>query len=311
LDDEPDIPSIYERSAAPNLVVVPYFLAEGSHVTGDVPHALGLDYGAYPAEVNGRRVYYTPPVGTASVICEVIIQQVQNVVPVSECPVSSAWENFPQVGQTQLGAMLHDNGELTFGQLHITRDTITPINSSSIHEFDNPQEFRRHIRENPFRSLITGDDLPLDWRVRVTSVEQAAAVIETVYPSAWADSVSQNRISAFYPSLNPSPFMERDYSPAKIDHTVKTICGHCVRQPIWYAGQRRIRRNGHTSAGSSEHSQTPAGPRRRLQPRAGDATALRPGGAERTAGPAVGRLGQLEDAHFTPPRLLPSTPRLL
>jgi hypothetical protein len=174
------------------------------------------------------------------VFCEVIIQQVQNVVPVSECPVSSAWENFPQVGQTQLGAMLHDNGELTFGQLHITHDAITPIDSSIIHEFDNPNDLRQHIRENPFRSLTTGDDLPLDWRVRVTSVEQAAAVIETVYPSAWADSVSQNRISAFYPSLNPSPFMERDYSPAKIDHTVKTICGHCVRQPIWYAGQQHL-----------------------------------------------------------------------
>src|SRR5690606_33249356 len=42
LDDEPYIPSIYTRTQTPIIIAVPYFLASGSHVTHDVPGALGI-----------------------------------------------------------------------------------------------------------------------------------------------------------------------------------------------------------------------------------------------------------------------------
>ena len=37
LDDEPDIPSIYRNTRAANIIALPYFLADGSHVRLDVP----------------------------------------------------------------------------------------------------------------------------------------------------------------------------------------------------------------------------------------------------------------------------------
>ena len=42
LDDEPAIPTIYHNTCSPNIIALPYFLAEGSHVTRDVPRALGI-----------------------------------------------------------------------------------------------------------------------------------------------------------------------------------------------------------------------------------------------------------------------------
>lgn len=54
LDDEPAISTIYERSIYPHIIVIPYFLAMGSHATIDVPEALGLAKRQSVATKNSR-----------------------------------------------------------------------------------------------------------------------------------------------------------------------------------------------------------------------------------------------------------------
>ena len=59
LDDEPSIPSIYEITRSPNIVALPYFLADGSHVGIDLPRALGM---AASATAEPRQGAQGPPV---------------------------------------------------------------------------------------------------------------------------------------------------------------------------------------------------------------------------------------------------------
>lgn len=54
LDDDPAIDTIYHTTTAPNIIAVPYFLAPGSHVTIDVPNALGL-----PSDAAQAKLYFT------------------------------------------------------------------------------------------------------------------------------------------------------------------------------------------------------------------------------------------------------------
>ena len=54
LDDEPNIPSIYGSTSARHVLALPFFLAQGSHVSQDVPRALGVSGSDAPERVNGR-----------------------------------------------------------------------------------------------------------------------------------------------------------------------------------------------------------------------------------------------------------------
>jgi sirohydrochlorin cobaltochelatase len=252
LDDNPDIPSLYERTTASKLVVIPFFLAPGSHTTQDVPDALGINYGDYPAQVNGRAVFYTPPIGTDDVICDLILQLARDTgLPFVENPTNDTWGNFPQFGVaefiTTVGARralpLHKQ-TLLFGQLEISGDSVQPTNSTQAITLTNPSDLRRHVRENPFRSLTTATDLPADWIVLITALAQIPAVIETVYPGAIADWAA-NRQGTLEIQLLPDVLQRQqgmfqavgNVDNETISRYVNKVCGQCSRHPTWHDGQ--------------------------------------------------------------------------
>jgi sirohydrochlorin cobaltochelatase len=245
LDDDPNIPSIYERTTAYNLVIVPFFLAAGSHMTQDVPDALGIEYGDYPANVNGRNVYYTPPIGTDEGICDLIIQLARDTgLLFVEQSTDNSWSSFPQAGFDEFLATISGNDILIFGQLQISASDVQPINNTKAIVLDNPADLRRHVRDNPFRSLTTSDDLPADWIVPIQSFEHIAAVVETVYPGAIADWAANRR--GEFQVVPLADVIERQQGmfktlstvdTATIAHHVSSVCGRCMRHPTWHEGQ--------------------------------------------------------------------------
>ena len=252
LDDDPDIPSIYERTDRDNIIAVPFFLAEGSHVSIDLPDALGINYGDYPAEVQGRRVFYTPPVGTDDVILAFIIELMQEIgVEVQAC-ASSEWDNFPRGGVDSLLEVLTSatksartrqavgstEDSLTIGQVEITGDVVRPIGSSNEFSFETVAEIRAHVRENPFRPLSTSDDLPCDWLVPVKDARQIPAIIETVYPGILAEWSVQYRggfvAETWFDVMQRQQGMFRDLATlddATLSHFVTGVCGRCIKHP--------------------------------------------------------------------------------
>ena len=96
LDDDPDIPSVYRSTSAPNIVALPYFLADGSHVSGDVPRALGISGSGMAEAVDGRRLFYCDPVGDHASIVEVILALARDTgLPFEPTAVAGKWERFP------------------------------------------------------------------------------------------------------------------------------------------------------------------------------------------------------------------------
>jgi sirohydrochlorin cobaltochelatase len=245
LDDQPDIPSIYERTTASNLVVIPFFLAPGSHTTQDVPQALGMAYGDYPAQVNGREVYYTPPIGTDDVICDLILQLARDTgLPFVENPTGDVWGNFPQAGVEEFIAHVVLESNFIFGQLQISQQAVHPINSTQAVTLDNLSDLRQHVRGNPFRSLTTATDLSTDWIVPIEHIEQIPAVVETVYPGAIADwAANRQGILEIQPLAAVLQRQQGMFqSLANVDsgtvaRYVNSVCGQCSRYPTWYEGQ--------------------------------------------------------------------------
>jgi sirohydrochlorin cobaltochelatase len=260
LDDTPAIPEIYSLTHAHNIIAVPYFLAPGSHTTLDVPRALGLPVGESVGSVQGRTVYYTPPVGTEESLREVILELAredgQTLKHLSErtkpaeadCTsvgADSAWRCFPAAGRERILREVEQKGEVIFGQLRLTRTEVTFDGDTGPYEtLDNPAALRAWVRENPFRPLATSDDLPRGWRVQVTSPEMLHAVIETVYPGIVGQWDAMRSGLPIKQSLDEvatrqTGMFRRLAGFHKAEKIVAQVCDHCALYPAWQSGAVR------------------------------------------------------------------------
>ena len=263
LDDEPNIPSLYQSSSSKNVIAIPYFLAEGSHVTIDVPDALGIQYGNYPDRVKGRNVYYTPPIGTDDAICRIILELARDTglpfgsidlkvgVDLSSTPttgqqdIDNQWAGFPTAGQDEFIQAIESNKSLVFGQVMVADKKVWHVNekNNNTSALTSSEDIRVFMREDPFRPLPTSDDLPMNWHVDVESMEQAYTVVETIYPSViadWANYKNNNFITETLKDIGTRQVgLFKDIhliEPIVIQNTVEQLCARCMRQPSWLNG---------------------------------------------------------------------------
>jgi sirohydrochlorin cobaltochelatase len=250
LDDTPSIPDIYHLTSAPNIIAVPYFLALGSHTTIDVPQNLGLEPGASSGQVDGRAVYYTPPVGADNGLCEIIMDLAQmpprrnNDTPVDSSPPLHLWErglggeghDFPAAGRDKLISAVHQTGQLIFGQLHLTPHRIHVIGEENpATAIDTPSELRRIVRGNPFRPLPTSHDLPGGWFVDIQSPHMLHAVVETVYPGMVAEWAGHIQPTPLESVIARQTGMFRDLAALTDEQQAqltKDVCATCVRYSV-------------------------------------------------------------------------------
>lgn len=89
MEEDPRIGDCYQMTAARNLVVVPFFISDGLHSFEDIPVLLGEPERVVrercrqgqptwrnPTERHGKRVWYTPSIGSEPHMPEVILERV-------------------------------------------------------------------------------------------------------------------------------------------------------------------------------------------------------------------------------------------
>jgi sirohydrochlorin cobaltochelatase len=245
LDDTPEIPELYALTTQPNVIAVPFFLAAGSHVTIDVPHAIGLAEGQNHAVIQGRSVIYTPPIGMGDDLLDMVITLAADAgAPLYPMRAGTAWDAFPTAGRDALITAVHVSGGLRFGGLWLTPDAVCVWGDEGAQQaIDTPAALRARVREQPFRSLAVADDLPGGWRVAIRHPHQLHAVVETVYPGAVADWAARDDDGFAAPleaTLARQTGMYRALSrlsQAEVTHVVGQVCGGCVRHPTWHDGR--------------------------------------------------------------------------
>jgi sirohydrochlorin cobaltochelatase len=244
LDDTPSISDIYSLTKSPYLVAVPYFLAQGSHTTIDVPRELGIRPNTIDGNVvNGRVVRYTPPVGIDADLRGAILELAREVgMPPRPPHAGSHWDCFPSRGRNVIREMVSRIRVLILGQLRLTGEEVCHVDDDHPTEtINDPAQLRRRIRENPFRPLATSDDLPRGWRVPINhDFRKQHAVVETVYPGASAYLMGTDfpadtadgfeatlaRQTGQYKRLTALGYKQRE---AVVQH----VCSRCVRRPVW------------------------------------------------------------------------------
>ncbi len=247
LDDLPDIPSVYHSTSSPNIIALPYFLAQGSHVSTDVPRALGIAGMATEACVHGRKVAYAEPVGADESVIRAILDLASATgLPFAAQTVGSDWAGFPTSGRRALRQALEARRILRFGQVMVSSERAWHCESD--HEsraFTTPAALRSFVRDIPFRPLPSSADLPVNWHVDLATPADARAVLETVYPGLVADWAAQAKGRIETDSLEDigrrQDGMFKDIhklTRVVIEATLRKVCGQCVRQPTWWQDLR-------------------------------------------------------------------------
>lgn len=248
LDDTPEIAEVYTLTRSPNLLIMPYFLAPGSHTTIDVPRELGLDAGETMGFINGRSVYCQKSLSGYTDLPYVAHQlAIEAGAPLTAAlPRSmthSLWSGFPTAGSEALVERVITEGSMRFGQLYLSREEICVWGDDEPTDvIDSPDVLRARVRENPFRSLATSDDLPTGWRVPIVYLAQIHAVVETIYPGAVADwAAAQEGRLTITPLSELAARQTGMYravgslSEDKQSEMVKRVCSRCVRHPLWFS----------------------------------------------------------------------------
>src|SRR5437016_8732517 len=88
--EEPPLIAEWEQlTNAPNVIVVPFFIADGLHSYEDIPKLLGIEctgmdvFRKNPHQVRGRSLYYGKAIGTDPRFADVIIEQTRKAGSVS------------------------------------------------------------------------------------------------------------------------------------------------------------------------------------------------------------------------------------
>ena len=83
--EEPPLIAEWDRlTNAPNVIVVPFFIADGLHSYEDIPKLLGIDrnepdvFGKNPYRLQGRSLYYARSIGTDPRFADIIVEQTLN-----------------------------------------------------------------------------------------------------------------------------------------------------------------------------------------------------------------------------------------
>lgn len=261
LDEPPHVADVLATIDAPDIVLVPFFVAEGWHTRTTIPEDLGLT-GNLTIR-GGRRIWYTPPVGTLDEVPDVVLA----IAADAGAPLRPSTIHGPRAAGA---SELHDARRAfldwvdeagpagrTFLQLHIqptpdlryevrnSADSGVPSAELSRRGSERTRELARSTAEGQYRPLRYAGDLPRGWIVPDLDADALCAVVAELYPGAvlhwyrgrvdglrlvpypeWAA-----RQTGIYSDLGLLP-------PALVEEAVDGCCAarHCLRTRLWDRG---------------------------------------------------------------------------
>lgn len=253
LDEEPGIESVLEKVEATDIVLVPFFVAEGWHTRETIPADLGL---TGPKTVRGdRTIWYTPPVGTfpeiADLILEITVDQspagVDRPKGVDRSISSDARDAFfewlaasPPEGRDFLQVAILPGSKGDFRLLHREDRDLPIVSLEAYHEPRSALAIARTTDDGSYRPMRTAFDLRRGWVFPALDQNDLWIALSFLYPAAvihWhrfsvggVDVLTFERWAARQTAMYSTL---RDLEPADVDEVVRSLCGTCLRTRLW------------------------------------------------------------------------------
>ncbi len=201
MEEAPFVKDWDELAASPNVVVVPFFIADGLHSYQDIPVLLGLEaeptaaasrndvFRNNPHHLRGRKLYYSSAIGTDPLMVDVILDQARDFelrhgISNVECRMSNVEVELPKpaftIGQVQ-ASRLPDGRWL----LHHVADETTSYPTAAV--FTSPEAAREialYDEAGQFRPLKSAPNLRRGWLLQVANDADLRLALDFIYPGA-------------------------------------------------------------------------------------------------------------------------------
>ncbi len=218
MEEAPFVAEWSKLTTAPNVVVVPFFIADGLHSFQDIPVLLGMreeigaalsEIGVFhhnPHELQGRRVYYSGAIGTEPLMADVILDLVHDfdakhgVIASGSVPkdnLKSALASWLHSGRTEIGEIaITTNTDGTFSLSHIADRGKDDL---QVHHAAHDALFiARNDASGTFRPLHSAPTLNRGWRLDLATLDELCLALDFFYPAAlgMAHALEQNHLTA-------------------------------------------------------------------------------------------------------------------
>lgn len=256
MEEQPFIAKWDQLTDAENVVVVPFFIADGLHSFQDIPMLLGIEdelpapaseasvFRENPIRLRGRNLFYSRAVGTDPSLADVILDQVRDFrrrtefIPFDQIDAEPGKRNqfrstfrIGQVDVQKAGAgfeLRHvDDAEIPDEQLLADANPLAA------------REISKYNSAGDFRPLKASPDLKRGWLLRLTSEDDVRRALDEFYPGALGASehVGRLRIHSFRYTLDRQTGMYR-HARAISDEGARALirkqCGEgCLRRVLW------------------------------------------------------------------------------
>ena len=218
MEEAPFIADWAKLTTAPDVVVVPFFIADGLHSFQDIPVLLGMreetgaalsELGVFhhnPHQLQGRLLYYSGAIGTEAHMADVILDQVHDFDAKhainAECrmpnaELNPALEAWLQSGRNEIGEIaITANADGTFSLCHINDRGQEGLQVH--HDAGEALFIARCNASGAFRPLHSAPTLKRGWRLDLASLDELRLALDFFYPAAlgMAHAFEQNKLAA-------------------------------------------------------------------------------------------------------------------
>jgi len=260
MEEAPFVADWAKLTSAPNVVVVPFFIADGLHSFQDIPVLLGMreetgaalsETGVFhqnPHELQGRRLYYSGAIGTEPLMAEVILDQVHDFD--ARHGVNAGCQPPKDVLNAALAAWLEE-GRDEIGEVSITRNVGGTFSLCHVkdrgrndlqahHAAHDALFIARNDASGAFRPLHSAPTLNRGWRLELATLDELRLALDFFYPAAAGMAHAQEKLAAvpLREMLGRQTGMYRfanNITDEQADAMVGRTCAstRCLRRILW------------------------------------------------------------------------------
>ncbi len=258
MEEPPLIADWVSLTTAPNVIVVPFFIADGLHSWQDIPVLLGMEaeptaaasqmdvFRQNPRHLQGRSLYYASAIGTEPLLAEVMLDQVD---------AFDATHGSSSVAEDLAGWLQQGGGLL--GEISVTSQGTgyairhqAEVGASQLKQFTNPQDAReiaKYDATGNFRPLKSAPTLKQGWELQLGDAAAVRHALDYFYPAAianwsrWQRGLGAHQVVALRDTLKRQTGMYRVTGLMTDDEAqtlvAKTCQGNCARKIVWPLGK--------------------------------------------------------------------------
>ncbi len=218
MEEAPFVAEWAKLTTAPDVVVVPFFIADGLHSFQDIPVLLGMreetgaalsELGVFhhnPHQLQGRLLYYSGAIGTEAHMAEVILDQVHDFdakhgvrsdVRGEKSEVRSTLASWLESGRDEIGEIaISSNADGSFSLCHIADRGKDGLQVH--HEAGEALFIARCDASGAFRPLHSAPTLNRGWRLDLATLDELRLALDFFYPAAlgMAHALEQEQLAA-------------------------------------------------------------------------------------------------------------------